>query len=128
MTKRRRAGRLLPVFLAGAAATVLATFAAITLCPLSSLGENGWKLAAALCARHIGGAINFVAVSVATGADQASISAALAADNLICAIYFSSLYALARRIPSDADDPLEAPSANEPQTIKVRSLLSSAVH
>ena len=97
----RDTGQLLPVFVVGAAATVLATLAAITIVPLSPLGPNGWKIAAALCARHIGGAINYVAVTVATNAGQAAVSAGLAADNLICAIYFSSLYALARRIPAE---------------------------
>lgn len=97
----RDTGQLLPVFVVGAAATVLATLAAIAVVPLSPLGPNGWKIAAALCARHIGGAINYVAVTVATNAGQAAVSAGLAADNLICAIYFSSLYALARRIPAE---------------------------
>ena len=55
----------------------------------------------ALCARHIGGAINFVAVAAVTGIDGVMVSAALAADNLICALYFTSLYALARNIPAD---------------------------
>lgn len=100
----RDTGRLLPVFLAGSVTTVLGTLAAISVFTLASLGENGWKIAAALCARHIGGAINYVAVTVATGADQAAVSAGLAADNLICAVYFTSLYALARGIPPDSDD------------------------
>jgi Protein of unknown function (DUF819) len=95
------AGRLLPIFLAGSAATVLSTLVAITILPLSSLGENGWKIAAALCARHIGGAVNYVAVTAATGAQDTAVSAGLAADNLICALYFSTLYALAHGIPPD---------------------------
>ena len=95
------AGDLLPVFLAGSVATVLSTLLAITVFPLASLGENGWKIAAALCARHIGGAINYVAVTAVTHADQAIVSAGLAADNLICAVYFSTIYALARGIPPD---------------------------
>lgn len=64
----RCAGRLLPIFLAGSVATVLSTLAAIAVVPLSALGDNGWKVAAALCARHIGGAVNYVAVTTATGA------------------------------------------------------------
>lgn len=98
---RLHAGDLLPVFLAGSAATVLSTLLAITVFPLATLGENGWKIAAALCARHIGGAINYVAVTAVTQADQAIVSAGLAADNLICALYFSTIYALARGIPPD---------------------------
>lgn len=84
-------------------ATIVSTLVALTLFPLTSLGENGWKIAAALCARHIGGAINFVAVAAVTGIDGVMVSAALAADNLICALYFTSLYALARNIPPDSD-------------------------
>lgn len=53
----RDTGRLLPVFLTGSVATVISTLVAISVLPLSSLGENGWKIAAALCARHIGGAL-----------------------------------------------------------------------
>jgi hypothetical protein len=92
----------LPPFLLGSAATVVSTLVALYMFPLSSLGENGWKIAAALCARHIGGAINFVAVAAVTQIDQALVSAALAADNLICALYFTALYALARNIPPDS--------------------------
>lgn len=89
------------MFLAGSLATILSTLIAISIFPLDGLGENGWKIAAALCARHIGGAINYVAVTAVTQADQAIVSAGLAADNLICALYFSSIYALARGIPPD---------------------------
>lgn len=96
----------MPVFLAGSVATVLSTLLAITVFPLASLGENGWKIAAALCARHIGGAINYVAVTAVTHADQAIVSAGLAADNLICAVYFSTIYALARGIPPDKQNTL----------------------
>lgn len=38
----------------------MGTCVALSLCPLGSLGEDAWKLAAALCARHIGGAVNYV--------------------------------------------------------------------
>jgi Protein of unknown function (DUF819) len=95
------AGELLPAFLLGSVATVVSTLCALAIFPLASLGENGWKIAAALCARHIGGAVNFVAVAAVTGIDGVMVSAALAADNLICALYFTSLYALARNIPAD---------------------------
>lgn len=95
-------GMLLPVFITGSLATVLSTIVAISIVPLKALGENGWKIAAALCARHIGGAINYVAVTVGLQADQAVVSAGLAADNVICALYFSVLYVLARALPAEA--------------------------
>jgi uncharacterized membrane protein len=97
----RDTGSLLPIYATGAAATVFSTFIALAVLPLSSLGENGWKIAAALCARHIGGALNYVAVTVGLDAGQAAVSAGLAADNLICGLYFSTLYFLARKIPGE---------------------------
>jgi len=33
---------------------------AMVLFPLKALGEEGWKIAAALTARHIGGAVNYM--------------------------------------------------------------------
>ena len=54
----RDAGSLLIAFLIGALSTVVGTLVAFPLIPLKTLGENGWKVACALTARHIGGAIN----------------------------------------------------------------------
>ena len=45
--------------------------------PLTALGADGWKVAAALAARHIGGAVNYVAgepVGQTIGAGRASCS------------------------------------------------------
>jgi len=94
-------GRLLSVFLLGSVATVVATLVAFKLMPLASLGPDSWKIASALCARHIGGAVNYVGVVETLGVSPASQAAGLAADNLICALYFTTLYWLARRIPPD---------------------------
>lgn len=65
--------------------------------PLSTyLGENGWKISSALAARHIGGAINFVAVCETLNVNEGSIvSAAIAADNVVVALYFAFLFYLA---------------------------------
>ncbi|KAG0610236.1 hypothetical protein M758_7G049300 [Ceratodon purpureus] len=95
-------GRLLSIFCIGSVATILGTLAAMVLVPLKSLGPDGWKIAAALMARHIGGAVNYVAVTEALGASPSIVAAGLAADNLICAIYFTTLFALASKIPPDA--------------------------
>lgn len=54
----RDAGSLLAAFFVGAIGTVMGTLGALYLIPLKSLGEQGWKVASALTARHIGGAIN----------------------------------------------------------------------
>lgn len=57
-------GTLLAAFAVGAFATVIGTLVAFPLIPLKSLGPDvGWRVACALAARHIGGAINFVAVA-----------------------------------------------------------------
>ncbi|KAI5062521.1 hypothetical protein GOP47_0023060 [Adiantum capillus-veneris] len=72
------------------------------LIPLHTLGSDGWKIAAALMSRHIGGAVNYVAVSEAFGVSSSALAAGLAADNLLCAVYFTTVFALASRIPKDS--------------------------
>jgi len=58
-------GTLLLAFLLGAISTIIGTLVAYSILPLhKALGvHDGWRVGAALAARHIGGAINFVAVS-----------------------------------------------------------------
>lgn len=94
-------GRLLGIFCIGSVATVLGTLAAMVMVPLKSLGPDGWKIGAALMSRHIGGAVNYVAVTEALGASPSIVAAGLAADNLICAVYFTTLFALASKIPPE---------------------------
>ncbi|XP_024541609.1 uncharacterized protein LOC9657017 isoform X2 [Selaginella moellendorffii] len=117
-------GRLLLVFLLGSVATIIGTLVAMKLVPLTGLGTDGWKIAAALMSRHIGGAVNYVAVSEALGASPSVVASGLAADNLICAVYFTTLFALASSIP--AEEKTESSSAatspeskNEKAEIKV---------
>lgn len=97
-------GRLLLAFCVGAAGTVFGTFAAYAVFPLQSLGGDGWKIAAALMSRHIGGAVNYVAVTEALSASPSVVTAALAADNLLCALYFTTLFAIAAKIPPEGPD------------------------
>jgi uncharacterized membrane protein len=60
----RDTGTLLAAFGVGALATIVGTLVAYPLIPLLSLGPGvGWRVACALAARHIGGAVNFVAVA-----------------------------------------------------------------
>ena len=67
------------------------------LLPLQALGpDQGWKVACALAARHIGGAINFVAVSETLDVGGSAVSAAIAADNVVVALYFAFLFYLAK--------------------------------
>lgn len=93
-------GKLLIAFVVGTIGTLVGTLVAWKLVPLErSVGaSDAWKIASALCSRHIGGATNFIAVSQATGAAPAAVAAGLAADNLIVALYFLLLFAIARRV------------------------------
>ncbi|KAL1339653.1 hypothetical protein AAHE18_U054200 [Arachis hypogaea] len=95
-------GTLLLAFLLGSVATTIGTVVAYLLVPMRSLGQDGWKIAAALMGRHIGGAVNYVAISDALGVTPSVLTAGLAADNVICAVYFSTLFALASRVPPEA--------------------------
>ncbi|PHU11365.1 hypothetical protein BC332_18295 [Capsicum chinense] len=46
--------------------------------------------------------VNYVAISEALGTSPSVVTAGLAADNLICAVYFTTLFALASKIPAEA--------------------------
>ena len=90
-------GSLLACFLLGAFATVCGTLVAYPLLPLTALGPDvGWRVACALAARHIGGAINFVAVAETLQVGGTAVSAAIAADNVVVALYFAFLFYLAK--------------------------------
>lgn len=91
----RDTGRLLIAFLLGAVAVVLGTLLALWLFPQPHLGDSSWKVAAALCSRHIGGAVNYVACCSFLQVPPSLVAAGLAADNLVCAVYFSVIFALA---------------------------------
>ena len=93
----RETGSLLACFAVGALATVVGTLVSFFFIPLTALGrETGWKVACALAARHIGGAINFVAVAETLRIPGSAVSAAIAADNVVVALYFALLFALAK--------------------------------
>ncbi|KAL5074580.1 hypothetical protein RYX36_013564 [Vicia faba] len=82
-------------------ATTIGTVVAYLLVPMRSLGPDSWKIAAALMGRHIGGVVNYVAISDALGVQPSVLAAGLAADNVICALYFSALFALASKVPPE---------------------------
>ncbi|CAA3031588.1 uncharacterized membrane -like isoform X1 [Olea europaea subsp. europaea] len=98
----RSTGTLLLAFLLGSVATTIGTAVAFLMVPTRSLGQDGWKIAAALMGRHIGGAVNYVAISEALQVSPSVLTAGLAADNVICAVYFSTLFALASKIPAES--------------------------
>lgn len=95
----RDTGRVLPAFIIGTFATAISVVAAFQVFPLSIGGvEQGWKVAAALCARHIGGAVNFVSTADALNIAPEAITVSLAADNIVLSAYFVLLFALARNV------------------------------
>lgn len=107
----RDAGSLLIAFMVGALSTVVGTLTAFSLIPLKSLGDEGWKVACAITSRHIGGAINFVAVADTLNIDGSIVSAAIAADNVVVALYFAFLFYLAT--PGEAEKTDNKTTKNE---------------
>ncbi|GAB5034390.1 Hypothetical protein NocV09_01900120 [Nannochloropsis oceanica] len=100
-------GRLLRSFALGSIGTVLGTLVAAWLVPLRNLGvdgKEGWTIAAALASRHIGGAVNFVAVSETLATSAELTAAGIAADNLVVSFYFGLLFWLARRILPEEEE------------------------
>jgi uncharacterized membrane protein len=88
----REAGPTLLAFVIGGIGTVLGTVAAFHIVPL---GEEGWKLAAIFAATYIGGSMNYAAAAEAVGLRSGDLlSAGVAADNLVMALYFLVLFAL----------------------------------
>ena len=63
--------------------------------------KNDPQVASALAARHIGGAVNYVGVAETLGISGSAQAAGLAADNLLCALYFAAVFHLARHVPAD---------------------------
>jgi uncharacterized membrane protein len=102
----RDTGTLLLAFGVGAIATVVGTLVSFPILPMTSLGDDGWRVACALAARHIGGAINFVAVAETLQISGTVVSAAIAADNVVVALYFAFLFAI-----SNADQ-VDGPSSD----------------
>ena len=100
-------GSLLKAFLVGSLGTVAGTLAAYALVPMRNL-VGGEKIAAALCARHIGGAVNFVAVSDILQISPELVAASMAADNVVVAIYFAYLFLIS--VPERNDEEPVAPS------------------
>ena len=90
-------GRLLLSFTCASIATVLGSILACALVPLNSLGMDGHKIAGALTARHIGGSINYVAVTELLGVGADARMSALAADDVIVTLYFLALYSIAAK-------------------------------
>ncbi|XP_056849378.1 uncharacterized protein LOC130499397 isoform X2 [Raphanus sativus] len=117
-------GKLLLAFLIGSIATTVGTALAYYLVPMRALGNDSWKIAAALMGRHIGGAVNYVAIANALGVSPSVLAAGLAADNVICAVYFTSLFAIGSKIPAETlPPPTSDASKDSESTNKIPVLL-----
>ncbi|XP_038906657.1 uncharacterized membrane protein YjcL [Benincasa hispida] len=109
----RSTGSLLGVFLLGSVATIIGTVVAFLMVPMRSLGPDNWKIAAALMGSYIGGSVNYVAISEALGVSPSVLAAGMAADNVICALYFVALFALASRTPPEPLTSTDAASTDK---------------
>jgi len=88
----REAGPTLLAFVIGATGTVIGTVIAFHVVPL---GDEGWKLASIFSATYIGGSMNYAAAAEAVGLRSGDLlSAGVAADNLVMALYFLVLFTL----------------------------------
>nr|ADN33770.1 hypothetical protein [Cucumis melo subsp. melo] len=94
----RTTGTLLGVFLLGSVATIIGTVVAFLMVPMRSLGPDNWKIAAALMGSYIGGC---KLSEKALGVSPSVLAAGVAADNVITALYFVALFALASRTPPE---------------------------
>ncbi|MGD9546263.1 MAG: DUF819 domain-containing protein [Candidatus Krumholzibacteriia bacterium] len=88
----REAGPTLIAYVLGAGGTIIGTVVAFRIVPL---GEEGWKLASVFAATYIGGSMNYAAAAEAVGLRSGDLlTAGVAADNLVMALYFLVLFAL----------------------------------
>jgi len=88
----REAGPTLIAYAIGAVGTVIGTVVAYNTVPL---GEEGWKLAAVFSSTYIGGSMNFAAAAEAVQLHSGDLlTAGVAADNLVMAVYFLVLFTL----------------------------------
>ncbi len=88
----REAGPTLLAFFIGGVGTVIGTIVAFNVVPL---GAEGWKLAAIFSATYIGGSMNYAAAAEAVNLPPGDLlTAGVAADNLVMALYFLVLFAL----------------------------------
>lgn len=113
----RDTGTMLAAFWVGALATIIGTFVAFPLIPMTALGSENWKIALALLARHIGGAINFVAVADTLKISGTVVSAAIAADNVAVALYFAFLFAISKEGEEMSAYPTNVATIKDPESV-----------
>lgn len=110
----KNTGTLLKAFLIGSIGTFMGTLVAYSLVPMKKI-VGSHKIAAALCARHIGGAVNFVSVSDILQTSPELVAAALAADNVVVAIYFAFLFAISRASTDEERKQTQAKAKQSPK-------------
>ena len=88
----RRCPFLAGVFCLGSVATSVASIASFALLSsaMATMGDaaDGWKIAAALAAKNVGGGLNYVAVASTLGASPPAFAAGITADNFFALVYF----------------------------------------
>lgn len=124
----RETGAMLLAFVIGAVGVVAGAWIGVRLIPL---GPDGPALAGIFASTYIGGSLNFMAVAQANQyTDGAQLSASVAADALVTALYLIVLMALPsiaflrKRIPSLTIDRAEAEATvtGEPAQVRTVSL------
>lgn len=118
----RETGRLLAIFLIGAAGTLVGALVATVL--LSRYVEGLGGAAAMMTGSYIGGGVNFTAIADAFHVDGNLISATTVADNLNMAVYFmillgiaSSAWFRARYPHPHIDEVLESGKSGDGETL-----------
>ena len=94
---RKAGGAMLVAFGIAVAATALGAFAGAFLFG-NAIGEETWKLAAALTGTYSGGSLNFTAVSRALDMSDALFVGATAADNVVTGLWLAACVVLPRWI------------------------------
>ena len=103
-------GGMFIAFLLGVTGTVIGTIIGVMILPL---GDEAGKLAGIFSATYIGGSMNMAAVAEAVQIDSATLSASVAADNVIGVMYLGllaimpSMVLLRRWLPSAIIDQAE---------------------
>ena len=120
-------GRLVPLFCFGSIGTLLGGVVGYMLVPLLSLGDEAWKVCAALTSRHIGGAVNYVAVANVLNVSPKVLGAGLAADNLCNVLYFALLFYLARDVEYVKDGEEEKSTSISSRVVVVKIVVVRVV-
>ena len=128
----RKSSRLGGAFFVAASATLLGCLLAFTAlgpflreaCSALGSSSDAWKLAAALCAKNIGGGLNYVAVASATGLSPAAFAGGLIIDNIAGLVYFPLVAWLGRAERGEAAS-ADSPPTQRPPSPPVEDVLAA---